>query len=197
MLLKNVRISFPNLHVPTAVKKGDKLKYNATFIMPTDHPQFEEVKQAIRDTITKKWPAGRPAALTPDRICVRDGATKLAKDNTPMNGFGPGTVFFAASNAKRPTVVDRDRTTLTENDYKPYAGCMVNATVNFWGQDNQWGKRVNAELTGVQFYADNEAFGGGSPPASSDDFPELENASDAAAAASAPQAEATGDPLGI
>jgi len=41
-----------------------------------------------------------------------------------------------------------------------------------WAQDNQFGKRVNAELLGVQFVRDGEPFGGGKP-ATPEDFEDL------------------------
>jgi hypothetical protein len=70
-------------------------------------------------------------------------------------------------------VVDRDRTPLTASDGKPYAGCFVNAVVELWAQDNQYGKRINASLGGVQFAADGDAFGGGGVRTEADDFDDL------------------------
>jgi len=69
-------------------------------------------------------------------------------------------------------VVDRDRTPLVAADGKPYAGCYVTAIVELWPQDNQYGRRINATLSGVQFERDGDAFGG-SAPASADDFDDL------------------------
>ena len=85
-----------------------------------------------------------------------------------MDGFGEGVFFFNASNTKRPTLVDRDRAPLIEDDGKPYAGCYVNAIVKPWAQDNQYGKRINFSLEGIQFVRDGEAFGGGG--ATTEDF---------------------------
>ncbi len=36
---------------------------------------------------------------------------------------------------------------------------MVHAVVRLWAQDNAFGKRINAQLQGVQFASDGEAFG--------------------------------------
>jgi hypothetical protein len=41
----------------------------------------------------------------------------------------------------------------------PYAGCYVNATIVVWAQDNEHGKRINAQVKAVQFFKDGEAFG--------------------------------------
>ena len=54
----------------------------------------------------------------------------------------------------------------------------VNATVNVWAQDNKYGKRVNAQLLGVQFYADGDSFGGGAV-GSVDDFDDLAEGAEA------------------
>ena len=37
----------------------------------------------------------------------------------------------------------------------------MNAIVELWAQDNNYGKRINASLAGVQFAKDGEAFAGG------------------------------------
>ena len=78
-----------------------------------------------------------------------------------------------ASSGKRPMVIGTDRAPLTEDDGKPYAGCYVNAIVELWGQDNQFGKRVNANLLAVQFVKDGTPFGNG-VTASVDDFDDID-----------------------
>ena len=80
-----------------------------------------------------------------------------------------------ASSTKRPMVIGTDKAPLTEDDGKPYAGCYVNAIVELWGQKNQFGERVNANLLAVQFSKDGEPFGDG-VTASVDDFDEIEPA---------------------
>ena len=73
------------------------------------------------------------------------------------------------TNNKRPMVIDRDKSPLTEDDNKIYAGCYVNAVIELWFQNNGFGKRVNANLLGVQFLKDGEPFGDNAG-ASVDDF---------------------------
>ena len=72
----------------------------------------------------------------------------------------------------RPLVIDKDKSPLTEQDGKPYAGCFVNASVELWAQDNNYGKRINASLRGVQFFKDGDAFAGGGA-ASEDEFDDI------------------------
>lgn len=166
MKISRARLSFPHLFEASAFAADQKAKYGATLLVPKGSADHKAVVDAVKACIAEKWPKGKPAGL---KLCLRDGSEK---EN--LDGFGDDVVFFNATNPKRPTVVDRDRTPLTEDDPRPYAGCYVVAMVEFWAQDNQFGKRVNATLTGVQFLADGEAFGG-TRVATADDFDDLES----------------------
>ena len=102
-----------------------------------------------------------------DRLCLHDGATKAS-----YQGF-EGNLFVSSSSKLRPSVFDRNRVPLQPDDGKPYSGCYVNASIELWPQDSkQYGKRINAQLRGVQFVADGDAFAAGSA-ASDDEFEDL------------------------
>lgn len=167
MMIQNARISFPNIHRPSAFNPGDDPKFSATFILEDGDPQVEEIKAEMRRVAADKWADKVPARL---KKCLRSGSEKAELD-----GFGDGTWFFNASNKKRPGVFDRDRSALVEEDGKPYAGCYVNVIVDFWAQDNNFGKRINASLQGVQFSADGDSFGGAGRSAGADDFSALDD----------------------
>lgn len=172
--LKNVRLAFPSLFEPKAMDADSKPRYGASFILPKDHPQVKEVEAAIDSVAKDKWGPKAAATLkslrTGDKVCLHDGDTKAQYD-----GFEDNLFISAASpgDGPAPTVVDRDRTRLEPRDGKPYAGCYVNAVIDIWAQDNNFGKRVNASLSGVQFYKDGDAFGGGRP-ADPDEFEALD-----------------------
>jgi len=172
MMINNVRLSFPSLFVATAFDADQAKKFSGTFILPADDPQVGAIQKEIQRVAVEKWNTKANDVLVQlkaqNKIALRSGAEKAA-----MDGFGPEVFFFNASNEKRPGVYDRDRTPLTAEDGRPYAGSYVNVQVEFWAQDNKWGKRINATLRGVQFAADGEPFGGGAPPSSADEFPEL------------------------
>jgi hypothetical protein len=51
-----------------------------------------------------------------------------------------------------------------------YAGCYVNAIVDIWAQDNQFGKRINAKLLVVRKKKDGEPIGAGRTNAKAEDF---------------------------
>lgn len=177
MKLKNVRISFPNVFRAKAVWEDQKPKFSAVFLLDKDHPQLAEVKTEIERVAKKKWGEEAAGVLkqlkAQNRAMLRDGSEKVNAKGEIMDGFGDGVVFLNASNDKRPTVLDRDKTPLTEEDGRPYAGSYVDAVIEIWAQDNQYGKRINASLRGVQFRRDGGAFGGGGLPASASDFDDL------------------------
>ena len=81
-------------------------------------------------------------------------------------------MYISARNPLKPSVVDTNRSPLVAEDGRPYAGCYVNAVLELWTQDNNYGKRVNATLMGVQFYKDGESFVGGGV-ADAEDFDDL------------------------
>jgi hypothetical protein len=169
--LTNVRLAFPALFQPQTVNGEGDPAYSATFILDPTHPQIREIKSAISDIAKAKWGAKAEQQLTlmekQDKTALHDGDLKANYD-----GFA-GNLYISARTKARPTVVDRDRRPLTAADGKPYAGCYVTAIVELWAQDNQYGKRINASLGGVQFVSDGDSFGGGASVTTADDFDDL------------------------
>lgn len=173
MLLENVRLSFPNLFVASSFSPDQAKKFSATFIFDKDSDTAKAVMAEISRVAKERW--GEKAEPTlkslkaQNKLALRDGSEKADKD-----GFGDSVYFVNASTDKRPGVYDRDRTPLSVEDGRVYAGCYVNAVVEFWAQSNQYGQRVNCSLKGVQFVRDGDPFGGATP-ATADDFPALED----------------------
>lgn len=170
--LASVRLAFPVLFQPKSVNGEGDPAFSATFLMPPDHAAVAQLKAAIEEVGSAKWGAKWAAVKKEitgkDRTCLHDGDTKA-----DYAGF-EGNLFVSARNKSRPLVVDRDLTPLAEVDGRPYAGCYVNASVEVWAQDNNFGKRINATLRGVQFVKDGDAFSGGGA-ASEDEFDSLED----------------------
>ena len=142
-------------------------KFGASLIFGPDHPAYAEIEAAVEEVGKAKWgvkwPAEKKAMKVKDRLALHDGDTK-----TQYAGY-EGMFYVSAGNKVRPTVIDRDRSPLTAQDGKPYAGCYVNASIELWAQDNTFGKAINASLRGIQFAADGEAFSGGGS-ADADEF---------------------------
>ena len=165
--LQNVRLSFPSLF-RKAVFGGDETKFEATFLLDKKtHAEVIKKIEAGIEAISADKHKGK--ALAADKVCLKDG------DTIEYDGYA-GNMSIKASSTKRPMVIGKDKTPLTEDDGKPYAGCYVNAVVELWGQKNQFGERVNANLLAVQFAKDGEPFGDG-VTASIDDFDNIETES--------------------
>lgn len=152
IMLKNVRLSFPSLFQTEKFGGEDTGKYAATFIL--DKEVHKKEIAAIQARIDEGMKELKVKSLPDAKVCLKDG------DQTGRVEY-EGAYIIKATTKKRPTVIDKDKTPLAEEDGKPYSGCYVNAVIDTWCQDNQYGKRINANLLGVQFAKDGEAFGSG------------------------------------
>jgi hypothetical protein len=150
--LKAVRLSFPSLFQPGSFGGESTGKYEATFVLDKkDHADAIKQIQTAADAMMKEAFKGKIPA---DKVCLKDG------DDMARPEF-EGKFTIKASTKKRPLVINRDKSPITEDDNIVYAGCYVNAIVSLWAQNNQYGKRINAQLDGVQFCRDGEPFGDG------------------------------------
>lgn len=165
MMIKNVRLSFPSIF-QRAVFDGQEGKYEATVLIDKKDTKTKKIlDKAIAEAI-----AEANIKVASDKRCLKDG------DESDYDGY-EGNWSLKAANSKRPTVLNRDKTPLTEDDEVLYAGCYVNVVIDLWVQNNKFGKRVNANLYGVQFVKDGEPFGMG-PIDVTDDFDDLEDGLD-------------------
>jgi hypothetical protein len=174
--LRDVRLAFcQNLFKAGSMAGSNDLKFQSTFIIAGDDPQVKVVEKAITDVATEKWQGKAGVILkslrAENKVCLKNGDAKAQYE-----GF-EGNFFMSTSSKQAPKVLDRDRSVLTEADGKPYAGCYVTALLDIWAQDNDFGKRINVTLKGVQFVRDGDAFVG-SAPAAVDDFDDLSDTGD-------------------
>ena len=152
MILKNVRLSFPSLF-KKAEFDGVATKFEATFLVDKDNQSslVDQVNTAIDKFLEGKFPKGAPKSIK--RTVFTDGDTK------DYSGY-ENQMAFKGSNTKRPTVINRDKSPIVEEDDVLYAGCYVNAIVDLWYSDHpKGGKQVLGNVMGVQFVKDGEAFG--------------------------------------
>ena len=168
--LSKVRLSFPDLFVTREFKPGDgKPRYSASFLIVPGSENDKKIREAIHAEAVavygKKAEANLKAfAPQTNKFAYTDGNLKTYDGYEDM--------WVLACHAKtRPLVLDRDKTPLTADDGRPYAGCYVNAVVSIYAQQGE-NPGIRGSFSGVQFHSDAEAFGGGKP-ASSDDFDEV------------------------
>ena len=180
ILLRNVRLAFLTVNEPREFQTGDgKPRFSATGLFPhSDTAMLAEVEAAMLAAAELKWPGKGAAALKSLRA---NGKTALM-DGTPKadnDGYEACWAGGAHAPANRPPrLLDGLKNHLPRDTPVIYSGCYGNLLVEFWGQDNQFGKRINASLLGVQFVKDGDAFSG-SAPASDDEFDTVEGAHDA------------------
>lgn len=170
MHLNNVRVAFPVFFEPKTFDGKGEAKFSGTFLFPRDHPQLGEIESGMVAAAKAKWGEKADEVLKSlkagDRLAAHDGDAKSQYD-----GFA-GNYYVNASNKIRPLVIGLKREPLVAADGKPYSGSYVNVIIEFWAQDNQYGKRINASLMGVQFAKDGERLAGGGV-AAADDFEDI------------------------
>lgn len=187
VILRNVRINFARLFKAEGFKGSeDNKKYSAQFILDADDKGHKKALKELRAAIDKvgqekwgaKWKGGK---MKVSGYCLKSADEGLQDEQfvTEINvedddGNVPeylqNAFQVAASETKRPVVRDADKTPLTEEDAKIYDGCYVTAIISLWAQDNKWGKRINANLLGVQFKAFGTPLGDKSESVDDDDF---------------------------
>lgn len=172
--LTNVRLSFPALFEPTQAKGSTEKKYGAAFLISKkDKKNLALIDAAMNEAASTKWGANGAKILDglkkTDKVCLRDGDLKADK----YEGYEDHMVINASSKVRVKVKDKNPNIDLTADDGRPYSGCYVNGFVDIYAQDNQFGRRVNAVLMGVQFTNDGDAFSG-SAPMSDDDFDNLD-----------------------
>jgi hypothetical protein len=143
-------------------------KYESTFILDgVEHKTLiASIQSQIAEMIKENF---KLKTLPADKICLKNGSDSGREELE-------GKFTIKGSTKKRPLVIDRDKTPLTEDDERIYAGCMVNGVISLWSQNNEFGKRINCSLLGVQFHSDNSPFGdAGLSPDEFSAFPDAED----------------------
>jgi len=149
--ISNARLSFPNIFHTSVFGGEDTGKFDATFLL--DKKEHAEIIKTIKVYMQLLADEKFKGKLPPDdKICLRDGDETERPEQQ-------GMMVIKANSKRRPLVINRDKSPITEDDNLIYAGCRVNAIISLWAQNNQFGKRINASLEGVQFCAHDEPFG--------------------------------------
>ncbi len=178
MILRNVRLSFPDLFEPSKPGPGMQggPKYGAQFIMEPNSDAFKVASEAFFAVAKEKFGPNWQAILNSmekSKKAIRKGDDNLDKSGAVRDGYA-GMFYVVARNKAKPAVVDSkflngQPVPLEASSGKPYGGCYVNAKVEFYAMDKQGqGKSLNCTLLAVQFVRDGDAFAGG--PGTADGF---------------------------
>lgn len=171
-VLNNVRLAFASVF-QRAVFSGVAGKYEATLLLDKEEQadQIRTIRREIDEALLAKFgnESKVPKAIRNEKNCaLRDG------DNVDYDGFA-GCMSFKCSNKVQPKLLDRQKNDIDADSGLLYSGCYADASVGIWIQDNEYGRKVNANLFALRFREHGEPFGGGGVPKNvEDDFDDLE-----------------------
>lgn len=172
--LKNVRLSFNDLFVAKEFKPGDnKPRFSASFIIEPGSENDKTIRDAIKAEAKETFGDKATRLLAglegqKNQYCYMDGNKRGYAGETDMMVLS----CHRAAKLGRPTIVDADRSPLSQDDGKPYSGCYVYANVSIYCQTGE-NPGVRASFAGIQFYRNGEPLSGGKA-STIDDFEELE-----------------------
>ena len=157
IVLKDVRISFPNLF--KARQDSDSPRFDSLFVFEKGSEADMIVQAAVAEVVKEKWQGKIPVGALAK--CGHHEGIKKSQ----YEGFDESNMYVSASNKTRPALKDRDgRTPLDEQGGKLYAGAFVVAYLTVSAIDtNGYGKQCNFYIDGVQFFRDGEPLGAGKP----------------------------------
>jgi len=183
IFLSNVRLSFPHLAEPqkqvNEVNGATKISYNCEFLMPQDHPGFQQFMARYGALALEKWKEHATTVMqmvASERKlrCYGKGEEKVnRKTFKPYDGYA-GNIYITAGRDSAPQMIQADGTAIDPNNTmayqqlarKMYGGCRVNAAIKPWLQENNYGRGIRCDLIAVQFAGDDKPFGEGAVDAS-------------------------------
>lgn len=169
--LTDVRVAFAEGLLEKTSIADSKPAYQARALVAKDSPLVAKIKEAEEEVAVEKWGTKADGILKKIRA-NEDGLLKDGDKKADLEGFA-GMHFVNFRSDARPTVVNRAREVVTVDDGLVYSGCVMNVHVEVWAQDNKYGKKINAQVTGAQFVRDADAFTGSATPSDTDDFDDL------------------------
>ena len=167
--INELRCSFLKVFEAEAMNKGDKPAFSGHFLFdPSDKAnaaELKKLKQAMLKVSIGKWGKENGkriliALMKKNLTCLHKGNDKTDADEKVMDGY-EDKMFISARSYVRPTIIGRGKEPLSEEDGILFSGCWVTIYVNLWAQTGKFGKRINAQLMGVQFVKTGDSFGGG------------------------------------
>lgn len=164
------------------------ISYPTHVIMEPGSPDVQRVSDLIRKVAGEAWQDKAGDILkqlkAQDRLCLHNGDVTKA-------GEGPyaGRKYVSCGGKKRPRIIATRGGVNVDvppgQPDSPYSGAWGNVMFSVWaqganGSPSKFGKRINAQVMGIQFVKRDEAFGGGRT-SSPDEFPTVPTDADAPA----------------
>lgn len=176
LFITKARLSFPHLVSPQANKNEPSKPgtYSADLILSETSPDWVAFMKHYATAIQERFKDQAPIVMNLIQAktklrCFGNGNEKInGKTGEIYSGYA-GNMFISTktSDYQQPQIINalgqkidnanamlyRDLTS------KMYAGCLVNAVVKPWIQDNEHGRAYRCELVALQFAADGDPFG--------------------------------------
>lgn len=177
LIYVTARCSFPNIVDPQS-KVNDKgetqISYNCDLIFAPNDPGFQKFMQTYATMAQEKWKENAQGAMQriqSDRKtrCYGDGSEKVSAKTFQIHPGYVGNVFISARSPRQPQIIDVDGKPVDPSNTmqiravasKIYGGCIVNAVIKPWLQQNTAGIGVRCDIVAIQFAQDGESFGAG------------------------------------
>jgi hypothetical protein len=137
--------------------------HNLLVRVASEHPAWKGKVILVKGEKEPLVPQSNPKAEKVVLLgtCLKDGADKADKD-----GYGEHVMFVSCNRKAKdgpPRVLDKTKQDIRpEESHYPYSGCYIISSIRVWIQDNEYGKRINAEGRIIIFDKHGEPFGKGS-----------------------------------
>lgn len=173
------RASYCDAFEPRVFKNKDgttsKPRYKTLILVPKKETTIDGVTfggEEVATAIKTAMKAAKDAKFTgPTKVSIPQGNTCFkngdAKDEDGeaqawVSEETEGHYIFSCSESEPPTTLNRRAQPCTKADGLIYSGAYVIAVVKLWVQDNEYGKKINANFKSIQFFAHGDPFGEGS-----------------------------------
>lgn len=165
-----VRISYPAIFQPRAVRAGQEAKYSVVLMFDKKNHEHMNCLRMLyvqcQEAFQERWGAKpEQAPRVPlqghDRSPIKDGDTARNTQGIPLVEKNPeyaGHFVVRAANISRPKIVDRNLQDILDPQVI-YGGCRCKVSINAYAFDTNGNKGVTFGLNGIQFWADDDAFG--------------------------------------
>ena len=171
-----VRLMFPNLFRPKALREGQDPKYSVMLVIPksdteTMNKLWAAEKEAEKAGIATKWGGKKPTRGYSPSI-IKDADEDGTAEDYPDR---KGTYYMTVSANTRqapPGVVDRQLQPILDES-QVYSGAYARVSVTAFPYDQQGNRGVSFGLNNVQMVGGGERLIGG--PSAEDEFDALDD----------------------
>lgn len=153
IVLREVILSYPHLVTPWSGQANQEASYNCAFIFPKEFTQWSEIQECVNNATLNKFGAQPPSNLKLPWL-NRYLQPSVVKEGQPY----AGCYVINAKSDRKPELLDSNVEPLADMVAKSalFAGCIVNAYVNFYGYNTAGNVGVGTGLRKIQL-VDNQS----------------------------------------